>query len=232
LTLDAKKNPKRGMRGPILIALVAFALSLLALGLCLAFIALVLFGGRPGESPPEAEAALWSAGLLAFALSAGFAFRLYRRASAVAAGTFVKPAGEEATIKRRVLFLVSGLGFALLLAGLVRLDLPLLIDHESAEGRITAISVAPYQHSFRSLHRTTAHYAYVAKDGSRYQRTASGTTLGYETEGDEFTVLYRPSQPERHRVLTLWGQLDSLALLGFGLLIGLPTLRAARRIRR
>jgi hypothetical protein len=59
----------------------------------------------------------------------------------------------------------------------------------------------------------------------------AASTIGYESRGDRFTVLYHPDNPRRHRVLTLWGQLDGLVLSCLGLFIGLGSALKSRQIK-
>jgi hypothetical protein len=217
---------------PIIAAIIAFLFSLVVLGSVLAFFALALLGERNGESSPvQAETVFLSGGALLFVISTWFAFRIYRRVAAVIAGTFVKPVNEETTLKLR--FWLAGyiLGFAILFAGLWHLDIPLLVRHETTQGWITGISVEPFKGYRNQFHLYIAHYAYSDKDGVRYERRARASTIGYESQGDRFTVLYHPDNPKRHSVLTLWGQLISLGLICLGLLIGLGSAIKGRAIK-
>ncbi|MBI5234980.1 MAG: DUF3592 domain-containing protein [Deltaproteobacteria bacterium] len=215
---------------PIVAASIAFLLSFTVLAVPLAFLSLIFFGQRQGGPYTilPTETALMAVGALLFVISTWFAFKVYRRVAAVGAGAFVKPAHEEITLKRRFRLVGSILGFAILLAGLWRLDIPLLARHETTRGWITGISIDPSRRTSKGNYTRTTHYAYNDKDGVYYQRTA-WVSIGYERQGDGFTVFYHPDKPGRHSVLTLWRQAIPLGLILIGLFIGLGSAAKARR---
>jgi hypothetical protein len=159
-------------------------------------------------------------GVVLVAVPGWFAFLAYRRVAAVISGGFVKPDNEDDVVRFRLFSSVSIFGFAVFLVGLFFLDIPLLVRHETTEGWITGFEVGPFASATKGHHLTTAFYAYVDRNGVLYQRGATGSTLGYESRGDRFTVIYDPDNPARHRVLTLWGQLGAVGLILFGLLVG------------
>lgn len=123
-------------------------------------------------------------------------------------------------MRRGSFALLSGL--ALLAAGLVLLDVPLLLRHETARGWITNVTYA-YRGGKKSW---SVYYAYL--DLNRVSYSRSTFRIGHEKSGDTFPVLYDPKDPGRHRILTLSGLIPSLGLIGLGLGLGIWGWREVR----
>ena len=220
---------------PYVAAAIAFVLSLLVLVPILAFFVLFLVGdgGQVELSSEMRQVVFLASGVVLVAVSSWFAFLVYRRVASVIAGRFVIPANQDDVIKFRLFLSAAIFGFAVLLVGLLFLDIPLLLRHETTQGWITGIGVEPFAHRLggKHFHRTTAYYAYIDRNGVHYQRKASQSTFGYERRSDKFTVIYDPDNPARHRVLTLWGQFGVVGLIVFGLLVGVGGYRKCCQVK-